>query len=223
MLTAKLKGRTGNQFFQIASSIGLAVKLGYKFGFDFNEPHFINALPKPEGELKPLKVPWGYHNLTLPDGLELDGYMQSEKYFKHCAGLIRHYFKFDFPEVTTPDNAVAVHIRLGDYKKSSVHPVCSMDYYYRAAKQMPEESKYYIFSDSPGEARKLFPNFELIYNDPIKDLYLMTQFKRHIIANSSFSWWGAWLAQSKQVIAPLKWFSNDLETKDIYPEGWIVI
>lgn len=223
MLTAKLKGRTGNQLFQIASSIGIAVKLGYKFGFDRDETHFVNPLPKPQGKFKPLKVPWGYHNLTVPDGLELDGYMQSEKYFKHCADLIRYYFKFNFTEVTMPNNAVVVHVRLGDYKKSSVHPVCPTDYYYRASKQMPKGSRYYIFSDEPDEARKLFPDFELIYNDPMKDLYLMTKFNRHIIANSSFSWWGAWLAESKQVIAPSKWFGNDLETKDIYPESWSVI
>lgn len=223
MLTAKLKGRTGNQLFQIASSIGIAVKMGYKFGFAFYEPLFTNPLPKPEGKFKPLKVPWGYHNLTLPDGIEIDGYMQSEKYFSHCEDLIRHYFSFNCADVSIPDNAVAVHVRLGDYKNSSVHPVCTKGYYQAAFDLMPKDSNYYVFSDEPFMAQEMFPDLKVIHKGSMTDLFFMTKFKRHIIANSSFSWWGAWLADSKQVIAPSKWFSNDLETKDIYPEGWIVI
>lgn len=225
MLTARLNGRLGNQMFEIASTIGIAYKLGLDFGFERDETPFENPLPTVDYS-RPyslVKVKWGYHNIVPVDYSILDGYMQSEKYFSHCAFLVRHYFKLKkLSDIEIPENAVCVHIRLGDYKKSTVHPVCSKDYYYRAFGVMPSGSDYYIFSDEPDLAKEMFPFFHIMRNDLYTDLYLMTKFKRHIIANSSFSWWGAWLADSLQVVAPQRWFGNDLSIKDLIPERWIL-
>jgi hypothetical protein len=223
MLTCKLNGRLGNQLFEIASTIGVAIRMGYSFGFDFRSP-FVHALPKFEGNKKTYKVPWGFHNIHPPDGSELDGYMQSEKYFKHCKELIRFYFGQQDSVERYPDNAVCVHIRLGDYKGSTIHPVCTREYYTKAMSLMPKDSVYYLFSDEPDLAEKILPGMNVVKgNNEVTDLMLMSKFKRHIMSNSSYDWWAVWLSRSCQVIVPRRWFGNELDASDIYCEGWQIV
>ncbi|HEY4109827.1 alpha-1,2-fucosyltransferase [Puia sp.] len=145
-------------------------------------------------------------------------------------------------------NAVSFHIRRGDYatdaKTQSYHGLCSPEYYREALRVLmqrisaggpdaggPGGIELFVFSDDIpwAKANRLteFPVTFVEHNDSLhsfEDLYLMSRCKHHIIANSSFSWWGAWLNDQpgKVVIAPAKWFArSDADTKDLIPAEWL--
>lgn len=183
------------------------------------------------------------------DNSYLDGYWQSEKYFKDIEDLIRHEFtlrkELDAPNAQMAknileSNAVSVHIRRGDYvTNSSVFNylgVCSLEYYHKAVDCMAKkisDPHFYIFSDDPAWVKQNlvinYPHTYVTLNQGIKDfsdLWLMSLCPHHIIANSSFSWWGAWLGTnvSKITIAPSRWANTpSRDVCDIIPDGWITI
>lgn len=231
-------GRIGNQMFQISGTIGIALKMEYEFGFPYwrNYDHrdrFVNdedidiqswfkkPLPKiNEGSYMAYNIKWGYHDVSPPDNSDLKGHMQSELYFMHCQGVVREYFEFKKQGKKLP-GTVAVHFRGKDYG-DDYHPRCSKDYYNEAMKRF-KGKKVFIFTDDPDSVEI---NGEMVRgNHSMEDLRLMTLCENHIIANSSFSWWAAWLACSDHVVAPAKWFGPKarLITKDIYPKQWDVI
>jgi len=184
--------------------------------------------------------------LDAPADVYLTGYWQSEKYFKEIEDIIRREFSFK----TEPDgqnremadrirgaNSVSVHVRRGDYVTNPSFKrtfwTCAEEYYTKAASFVASRvanPHYFIFSYDPDWARA---NLELggpatfvAHNSPGKgseDLRLMSLCRHHIIANSSFSWWGAWLGNSGGiVVAPQKWFKTDaFDTRDLLPERWI--
>jgi len=170
----------------------------------------------------------------------LHGFFQTEKYFKHCARELREQFSFknyivdecnDIIEECF-DNPIALHIRRGDFLiNSGNHYNQSLDYYEDALSKFDSKRQVVIFSDDPQWCieQKLFESDRFIVssgNNPYMDLYLMSQCDDFIIANSTFSWWGAWLADKGRVIAPKKWFgpnNSHLNTKDLYPERWEII
>jgi hypothetical protein len=170
----------------------------------------------------------------------LHGFFQTEKYFKHCARELREQFSFknhiveecnDIIEECF-DNPIALHIRRGDFLiNSGNHYNQSLDYYEKALSKFDSKRQVVIFSDDPQWCveQKLFESDRFIVssgNDPYVDLYLMTQCNDFIIANSTFSWWGAWLSNKGKVIAPKKWFGPNnahLNTKDLYPEHWEIL
>lgn len=238
-------GRLGNQMFQIASTIGIARKKGYDVGF----PEWLNwdakerfvtsedirvgqwfpiweTVQKVNSELYPeYFIPWGFHGFDIPDNVSLVGHMQSERYFEHCAEEIRHLFSMTDDKLKLP--YTAIHVRMGDYG-SSYHPICTYDYYKQAIALI--DGPYMVFSDNPQEAWTLLkplmgPSDCLFHGDTRRSFAKMKRCKSHIIANSTFSWWAAWLADA-DVVAPKQWFGPDaaqLETKDIYPPKWNVI
>ncbi len=182
-----------------------------------------------------------------PDGSYISGFWQSEKYFNDIADIIRNDFSFRSP----PDGenqklctqmrnreSVSLHIRRGDYVRvesaNKVHGVCSPSYYKNSVayilNRMPN-AVFYIFSD---DMQWVKANFQLaaptIFVDinsshnAYEDMRLMSHCKHHIIANSSFSWWGAWLNVNpdKIVIAPAKWMNDPKAiVKDLLPDSWI--
>jgi hypothetical protein len=176
----------------------------------------------------------------------LVGYWQSEKYFKDIEGLIRREFKLiqhadsrnsEMLGQIQACNSVSVHIRRGDYVTNPVireaHGACSSDYYQNAIQiiaRLVTNPHFFIFSDdmewSRSNIRLNYPATFVSHNGVERDhedLRLMSQCKHHIIANSSFSWWGAWLAENpyKIVIAPTNWFNDrSRDSRDIVPEGW---
>jgi hypothetical protein len=134
-------------------------------------------------------------------------------------------------------NAVSLHIRRGDYvsnaKFNAAHGTCDLDYYARAAAFVAErvgDPVIYAFSDDPAwVAENLKLPFEMRFVDhndgstAHEDLRLMATCKHHIIANSSFSWWGAWLnpLKDKVVAAPTQWFADPAKSNpDILPQSW---
>jgi hypothetical protein len=179
----------------------------------------------------------------------LEGYWQSQKYFKGIAGILRDEFRVTAPlSAETIDlidrikntNSASVHIRRGDYVKNpetfKFHGVCGVDYYAKALKMMAGKTpgiELFVFSDDMEWTRENIatelPVTYVSHNDSehaYEDLYLMSHCKHNIIANSSFSWWGAWLNTNpgKIVIAPSKWFNkSDADTKDLLPEEWLTI
>lgn len=177
----------------------------------------------------------------------LQGYWQSERYFIKHATTIRNDFTFRQPptghnavlaSVILDTAAVSVHIRRGDYvnnaKTLSLHGVCPPDYYFNAIESLRKRvpgARFFAFSDDlRWVADVLLPRYpDLILVDKNKgensynDIRLMALCQHHIIANSSFSWWGAWLNPSpkKIVIAPRQWFLNGTNDTDLIPSSWI--
>lgn len=171
------------------------------------------------------------NNISPP--VLLTGFWQSEQYFKNCGGLIRDVFKFklcpnELDEVLKEIeniNAVSVHFRRGDYVTNPIAQkvlgALDIDYYHHALKKIEskvESPFYYVFSDDPKWVAANFPagyNYKIFRSDsPAKnwhDMLVMSKCKHNIIANSSFSWWSAWLNSNpdKIVIAPDKWFAED--------------
>jgi hypothetical protein len=185
--------------------------------------------------------------LIWPDNVCLQGYWQSEKYFKDIADIIRSDFKLSAkPDSRNEKTAghirscesVSLHIRRGDYvldpATNAFHGTCSPDYYQHAISFIETKVSnphFFIFSDDPAWVRKnmdtAHPTSYIDFNGPDNaclDMHLMSLCHHHIIANSSFSWWGAWLADycDKIIIAPKKWFNKpDLNTDDLIPDSWI--
>ena len=185
--------------------------------------------------------------LKTPDNSFLDGYWQSEKYFSAIQEIIRSDLTLINPipqdliplkNKITSSNSVSIHVRRGDYDSNptttAFHGLCSIDWYKNAANEFTktnEEFHFFIFSDdydwvkenlrldSPTTFIKPSAN-----GDEAQDMYLMSLCKHNIIANSSFSWWAAWLNlnKSKKVIAPKRWFAqNTHNTSDLIPTEWI--
>ena len=177
----------------------------------------------------------------------LEGYWQSEKYFKDIEDIIRNEFTIKDRsdalntqiacEISARDS-VAMHIRRGDYTSDAntnkVHGVSSMLYYRQAIQLVSSRINklhLYIFTDDPAWAKQEIrfdcPTTLLTHNNADKnyeDLRLMSLCKHNILANSTFSWWGAWLNRNpaKIVIAPKKWFNDkSRNTDDLIPDGWL--
>ena len=169
----------------------------------------------------------------------LIGFFQTDRYFKHIQDRIRSEFVFknEIKEecediVDCFDNPIALHIRRGDYLiNSGNHHNLSDDYYEHALKEFDEDRQVVIFTDDPEWAlnNPLFGSDRFIVsegNGPYHDLYMMTQCSDFIISNSTFSWWGAWLADKGKVVAPEVWFgpnNSHKSTRDLYPEHWTII
>ena len=175
---------------------------------------------------------------NCPKWVNIEGFLQSEKYFKNIEKEIKEDFAFkeEFSKpsrdmIATVEEPVALHIRRTDYLKLSHHNSLGLDYYEKALGEFDSDRTIIIFSDDPEwcKEEKLFDGDRFLVaegNVNYVDLCLMTLCTGHIIANSSFSWWGAWLSDSKKVVAPKNWFSGHLEdqdTKDLYCPEWEVM
>lgn len=188
-------------------------------------------------------------DLALVGGsVVLDGYWQSERYFEGCEDAVRRAFTFAPPgseearrllDEILATGSVSVHVRRGDYESNPKHRtlfgLLGPDHYAAAASELcrrrGEDLRFYVFSDDiawcrghlelPGAAATTFVTDT---GTDVEDLMLMAACRDHVIANSSFSWWGAWLgnAPDKLVVAPLRW-ANDpaVESADRIPPGWI--
>lgn len=184
----------------------------------------------------------------VPNDCYLMGNWQTEHYFKNFQETIRADFSFRLPpagrnavlaEQIKSDVAISLHVRRGDYVANpsslAFHGLCSLDYYRRAIDYISARVAnpvFYIFSDDiPWVRENLLLEYPCHYVDHNKgdesynDLRLMSLCKHHIIANSSFSWWGAWLnpRTDKIVVAPQRWVLSNFDASDIVPSSWIKI
>ena len=173
---------------------------------------------------------------TCPDNVNLYGYFQSEKYFKHIEDEIRQDFTWrDDVRNLCQDLfdsiggiAISLHIRRTDHLvKPTYHPVLPLSYYEEALSKFPSDIPVLIFSDEPAwcHEQELFMKDDRFMvsdsGDNITDMCLMSMCQYQIMANSTYSWWGAWLSNSRDVIAPKLWFGPDgQDPKDVYVDRW---
>jgi hypothetical protein len=215
----------------------------------------LRKLPQPRGTYSEPHFQFDPNFFALGRSVSLYGYFQSEYYFADIADKLRDYFQ---PRdalgpqaqamadmIARSDIPVSVHIRRGDYVKSAetarVHGSLGAAYYKKALHvlqgTLASRITLFVFSDDPGDADAALdfvPRDHLFHvrgdpDRPWEDMALMTRCRHHVIANSSFSWWGAWLNPNldKIVVAPRDWFTpvelRQRNTCDLYPPGWILL
>ena len=259
-------GRLANQMFQYASLKGIASNVGadicipfYKDAVNDGIGNFLRTELFDSFDLRvnigllnnghsPVVQERVFHFdeelfRLCPDHISLQGYFQSEKYFKNVEQEIREDFTFK-DEILAPcqelistvENPLALHVRRTDYLTNSENHFNLPIKYYEAALELFESDRNVIvFSDDPSwcNEQKLFSDDRFLISentDNRVDLCLMALCNDFIIANSSFSWWGAWLSsnKNKKVIAPTQWFgrtgyTKDHDTKDLIPNEWMRI
>ena len=173
------------------------------------------------------------------------GFYQSERFFSDIEQEVRKAFAFDMSKASDRSvqmaarmdndvNSVSLHVRRGDYLEpkhwENTGSVCQLPYYRNAIAEIKSRLKnpvFYVFSDDLEWVKENLPLDNAVYidwnkgNDSWQDMMLMSHCRHHIICNSTFSWWGAWLDphKDKTVIVPERWFRHT-ETPYIYPEGW---
>lgn len=238
-------GRLGNQMFQYAALKGIARHRRLDFTIPFSpelNDWMDHQLSKYFYLDKSLHVQilnnqnerWESHfhfdqSLfeTCDDETDLMGYFQTDRYFSHIRDELLDDFEIKQKFEKPLDEYIALHVRRGDYvNQPQFHPTCSVEYYLDALGRMPE-LPVVVMSDDIEWCRKFIPaQVYLEGTSNIHDLYVMTEANHNIIANSSFSWWGAWLNQNpdKIVISPENWFGSSYShynMEDIRPTEWI--
>jgi hypothetical protein len=185
--------------------------------------------------------------LNIKDNRYISGYFQTDSYFKNIRSILLNHFliKYEISDygkkikklIEDSDNSCSIHIRRGDYTNSinkTIYNTCDLDYYKRALgfiKAYNRKIDFFIFSDDINWVKDNLQIERTTYVQniddkiPHEDMYLMSLCKNNIIANSSFSWWGAWLNQynKKIVVAPKRWFLNEklyAQSKCIVPDEW---
>ncbi len=185
--------------------------------------------------------------LRAPRNAYMDGYWQSERYFRDAGDRVRSEFTFRDPlegksrEIADrigSCESVSLHVRRGDYvshsRVAARHGACPLEYYRRAAAEIAGRvgrPEFFVFSDDAKWARDNvqtgFPSTFVDHNDPehgFEDMHLMSLCRHHVIANSSFSWWGAWLSRplNRIVIGPRRWFADsESASADLLPTDWL--
>ncbi len=219
----------------IASTIGIANRnnMPYKLPFWKYSLSFMGKYEAFHGDVKTVLYSYfgaPYKEIHLGDGenYDLEGYFQSWRYFEDCKEDIYKFFAPRmYPDLTVV-NSVAIHIRRGDYlNHPEIHPIMPMEYYREAMSHFPGE-KFTIYSD---DIMWCLNNFDLMKDNvefvppseyDIVDFLRMNSHKAFIIANSSFSWWAAYLAKDRPVIAPDLWALNEDRNviEDRLPKEW---
>lgn len=246
-------GRLGNQFFEISATISLSIDndaIPLFPDWEYNK-YFKNGI-KTTDTFDVLYEyhdnVFGYHPIPFQSNMNLHGYFQSDKYFKHHEKEIRETFelKEEYENIIRnkwnhllKTNTVSIHVRRGDYLDNPTFHICPpMSYFKKSLKYIklvdffnPIENVL-IFSDDINWCKENFIDDEYRYHfienqSDIEDLFLMSYCKHNIITNSSFSWWGSWLNKNpkKIVCAPSQWFGDGwgMNWEDIYYDGIKII
>lgn len=232
-------GRLGNHLFQIAATMGLALDHGVRYHF----PRWEHEEDFPNADGFCLEIPTGpryeepnfhYDPIPFQPNLQLSGYFQSELYFGRHKDEIRRALT-PRGECARMPGAASVHVRRGDYLLlPDHHPILPMDYYEKAMEILRGTGvlKFLVFSDDLPWCREHFPKHRDVIVIPdlpaVAQLALTIACGHHVMANSTFSWWGAWLNPDpgKTVIAPSLWFGPGYahySTRDLIPPDWILL
>lgn len=244
-LGQKGHGNLGNQLFQIASCIGIAKHFGTEAAFPAweYEKYFENPLPKgysKGGTIKENHFHFAFEQFD--NDCDITGWLQSESYFADCKEEIKKQFKFrikSFPlstfdlfDTIKSKQTIAISIRRGDYVNNPNYALLPINYYIGALlKEFPDYHNYniIIFSDDMEYCKLHFeclPNVNFAQGNAIEQLFLASLCDHFIIANSTFSWWCAWLGEKEhsKVIKPNYHFGYEFgklnNAKDYYPERW---
>lgn len=240
-------GRLGNQMFQYAAMLGISERTGHKFGFA--PGRLLDCFDITEGTplYSPVHAKYLYSEpefsfrsevFDCPDSVDFEGYFQSEKYWIHARSKVLEQFHFLETQDDIYGEFTSLHIRRGDYVSLKETHTCLADTdYYDRAIQALNPKKIVIFSDDKdwltrsGNLDKWGQDREIVVSlepNDVKELQAMSKAKNAIIANSSFSWWGAYLGPyqtSGRVISPRAWFGprGPQDWLDIYCQGWEVL
>lgn len=177
------------------------------------------------------------------DGYYIEGYWQSEQYFSDIEETIRKTYVFpelkqdwqkELAQSMRETHSVSVHIRRGDYLNyPNLNGICTLDYYKNAMNYFRDRYQknvcFYIFTNDFEWAKSHFKDEDCCFvqgntgKESYRDMQLMSLCEHNVIANSSFSWWGAWLNANKEktVIAPEKWVNSEEDTTAVVPENWM--
>lgn len=247
MISCKLYGGLGNYLFQIGAMYSLSDDVGFDIKKTYQVHNNITTyLPNILRKINFTSVSisnvysepqFSYTPLPTGDNILFDGYFQSEKYLDRelildLYSIDKDSFNYINPKYSNIlTNSVSVHVRRGNYlTRQDRHPVQNINYYNTALAEFTGCDNILVFSDDIKWCKENFigSKFTFIEGEAdYIDLWLMSLCNHNIIANSSFSWWGAWLNQnpSKKVIAPKIWFgpNKKLNTKDIIPLNWQTI
>lgn len=256
-----LGGRLGNQMFQVAAALSLAedfgaqaifpdlssnlgedVPVNHKIIFRSLETKFLDVEPTYVFKEDPH---FNFQPIPFHPNMEISGYFQSEKYFKHnkekiCAFFepskkIKKYLTRKYHDIIEHPNTVAIHLRayqLEDPNIENCFPFLSGQFFIKATSLFPENAFFVIFSDKIEWAKNQMKAFNrphiFIENEThYCDLYLMSFCKHQIISPSSFSWWAAYLNKNpdKIVVAPYPWFNpiSGHDSTNVIPEEWYKI
>lgn len=261
-ITCGSHGRLGNQMFQYAALVGIARKLGYAFGINYDikpcgKYAYVDILELPlifsgltAGNVKEV-LPTVYERtyrfdpgfFSIPDNVNLIGNFESEKYFVHVQDEVRREFSFR-AEIMAHARAfiaqlprrpvICVSVRRGDFVPlSQDFTVLTMEEYYDRALALfaGQDFTLLLFSDEIEKARPMFDRYANVIcfdRNHAVALAVMSLCKYHIIANSTFSWWGAWLnpAPDKIVVASKNWLGprrRHQGTDDLFCQGWVIV
>lgn len=254
MIISRLQGGLGNQMFQWAYGRSLEIKYNTKLYLETSSysntfrSYSMNKFPNMTSELfRPSNIKcieivdsYFYNEIDLDkkSNYFLNGYWQSEQYFINIEDTIRKELAPSNEILEklkkTPlldTNTISIHIRRTDYVTSNgFHPVQSLEYYENAIKAIGDYDYLFVFSDDIQWCKNNLTFNNIIFMEglsDVEDLWLMSMCKHNVIANSSFSWWAAWLNNNpdKKVIAPNNWFGSqtNLNTSDLLPKEWIKI
>lgn len=185
--------------------------------------------------------PSAFDEMQVRDNCYYEGYWQAFKYVQPVDDVIRRHCTLAQPSgqpvadmlaQITASNSVSIHVRRGDYLNHKYLPACSMSYYQQAMSVFTKavsNTKFFIFTDDIAWCRENFTGSQYVFvtgNQHFEDMYLMSSCRHNIIANSTFSWWGAWLNSNpeKMVVAPGLWHTKQVhKSNDLLPESWIKI
>lgn len=254
LIKPRFIGRMSNNLFQIAACIGYAkkhnvgwgIKKGYiERGFNANQvDRFLPHLPSCQSYFKgyqEFQEEWAgfefnYHEIPFhPNGVELVGFWQSEKYFENAKDEVRKWINLPFVEGYR--DYVSIHVRRGDYvQHAGSFPPVTFEYVRKAMDYFPSNQKYIVFSDDINWCKENIWVADMEFSEgrnEWEDLSLMASCGHNIIANSSFSWWAGWLNTNpnKIVVSPShkrgNWFGMEAGIKhdciDLIPKEWIQI
>lgn len=250
MITTRFVGRLGNSMFQVAACISYARKYGYEWrvpveGRESCIHKVFPDLPKVNAHFQGLPRngydPEHYNFYEWPqwgDNILLQGFFQSEKFFANVKNEVKTLFVL--PHVSGYDDYCSIHIRLGDYiQHAGSFPPVTIRYVEKAMQKI-QTRKYLVFSDGIEWCKENIQHLNNSYQTfefsegrtEAEDLSLMASCGHHIIANSSFSWWGAYLGHNpdRVVVSPsykgFNWYGPTAgvkEPKDLIPDSWVQI
>lgn len=228
-----IQGGLGNQMFQYAAGLSAAKRLKEPlylnnsfYEVNKNRQYELGVFPisaTVTNEQSTLIEEKGFRYQDITESGMMIGYWQSEKYFADIADQVRK--EFYLPKASIDDDMVAVTVRRGDYLLlPEVFHNLGNEYYLEALEVFHDHTVV-VFSDDPAWciSNLEWADYVMPCNTAVTDLSLLSSFKNHIIANSSFGWWGAWLANGNTVVSPRNWFTNGLDTTDLIPDRWIRI
>jgi hypothetical protein len=228
-----IQGGLGNQMFQYAAGLAVSKRLQEPLYIN-NDFYAVNKSRQYELGVFPISATVsneqgkrieekGFRHQDITESGMMVGYWQSEKYFADIADQVRK--EFYLPKASIEDDMVAVTVRRGDYLSLPDVFHNLGESYYRDALEIFPGYTVVVFSDDPAWCIENldWADYVMPCNTAVTDLSLLSSFKNHIIANSSFGWWGAWLANGNTVVSPRDWFTNGLDTTDLIPDRWIRI